>query len=125
MSNEQLADPTQPQRDRLAFVESCVRFIGGGTPPGLRIAVWHPVRRRIQGSGSVQGVGTGQHRLRPQGQALRPGAKLPTRFRLSPKAGAATAGYILRKWSVDCSPDHCLRGWNTGYGSRITSRFTV
>jgi hypothetical protein len=23
---------------------------------------------------------------------------------------AATAGYILRKWSVDCSPDHCLRG---------------
>ena len=23
---------------------------------------------------------------------------------------AATAGYILRKWSVDCSPDHRLRG---------------
>lgn len=23
---------------------------------------------------------------------------------------AATAGYILRQWSVDCSPDHCLRG---------------
>lgn len=23
---------------------------------------------------------------------------------------AATAGYILRKWSVDCSPDHSLRG---------------
>ena len=23
---------------------------------------------------------------------------------------AATAGYILRKWSVDCSPDHVLRG---------------
>jgi len=23
---------------------------------------------------------------------------------------AGTAGYILRKWSVDCSPDHCLRG---------------
>lgn len=23
---------------------------------------------------------------------------------------AATAGYVLRKWSVDCSPDHCLRG---------------
>jgi hypothetical protein len=26
------------------------------------------------------------------------------------KLRAATAGYILRKWSVDCSPDHCLRG---------------
>ncbi|PZP59784.1 MAG: WYL domain-containing protein [Pseudoxanthomonas spadix] len=24
---------------------------------------------------------------------------------------AATAGYILRKWSVDCSPDHSLRGY--------------
>ena len=23
---------------------------------------------------------------------------------------AATAGYILRKWSVDCSPDHSMRG---------------
>ena len=23
---------------------------------------------------------------------------------------AATAGYILRQWSVDCSPDHSLRG---------------
>lgn len=23
---------------------------------------------------------------------------------------AATAGYVLRKWSVDCSPDHSLRG---------------
>lgn len=29
---------------------------------------------------------------------------------LSMKLRAATAGYILRKWSVDCSPDHCLRG---------------
>lgn len=26
------------------------------------------------------------------------------------KLRAATAGYILRKWSVDCSPDHNLRG---------------
>lgn len=26
------------------------------------------------------------------------------------KLRAAIAGYILRKWSVDCSPDHCLRG---------------
>lgn len=26
------------------------------------------------------------------------------------KLRAATTGYILRKWSVDCSPDHSLRG---------------
>ena len=26
------------------------------------------------------------------------------------KLRAATAGYILRKWSVDCSPDHSLSG---------------
>jgi len=26
------------------------------------------------------------------------------------KLRAATAGYILRKWSVDCSPEHSLRG---------------
>lgn len=24
---------------------------------------------------------------------------------------AATAGYILRKWSVDCSPNHSLHGY--------------
>lgn len=29
---------------------------------------------------------------------------------LKVKLRAATAGYILRKWSVDCSPDHSLRG---------------
>ena len=28
---------------------------------------------------------------------------------LQMKLRAATAGYILRKWSVDCSPDHSLR----------------
>lgn len=26
------------------------------------------------------------------------------------KVRAATAGYMLRRWSVDCSPDHSLRG---------------
>lgn len=26
------------------------------------------------------------------------------------KLRAATAGYVLRKWSVDCSPDHSMRG---------------
>ena len=29
---------------------------------------------------------------------------------LGMKLRAAVAGYILRKWSVDCSPDHSLRG---------------
>lgn len=29
---------------------------------------------------------------------------------LGMKLRAAMAGYILRKWSVDCSPDHSLRG---------------
>jgi hypothetical protein len=29
---------------------------------------------------------------------------------LKMKLRAATAGYILRQWSVDCSPDHSLRG---------------
>src|SRR5690606_5930712 len=27
------------------------------------------------------------------------------------KLSAATAGYILRQWRVDCSPDHSLRGY--------------
>lgn len=29
---------------------------------------------------------------------------------LNIKLRAATAGYVLRKWCVDCSPDHSLRG---------------
>jgi predicted DNA-binding transcriptional regulator YafY len=29
---------------------------------------------------------------------------------LKMKLRAATAGYVLRKWSVDCTPDHSLRG---------------
>ena len=45
MSNEQLADLTQPQRDRLAFVELRVRFIGEIRRQALGDAVWHPVRR--------------------------------------------------------------------------------
>lgn len=28
----------------------------------------------------------------------------------------ATAGYVLRKWSVDCSPDHRLRDPDTAFG---------
>lgn len=32
------------------------------------------------------------------------GEALPLKLR------AATVGYVLRKWSVDCSPDHSLRG---------------
>ena len=28
----------------------------------------------------------------------------------SGEATGCTAGYILRQWSVDCSPDHSLRG---------------
>lgn len=32
------------------------------------------------------------------------GGVLPMKLR------AATAGYVLRKWSVDCSPDHRMRG---------------
>lgn len=29
---------------------------------------------------------------------------------LEMRVRAATAGYMLRKWSVDCSPDHSLKG---------------
>lgn len=29
---------------------------------------------------------------------------------LKVRSRAANAGYMLRRWSVDCSPDHCLRG---------------
>ncbi len=34
------------------------------------------------------------------------------------KLRAATAGYILRKWIVDCSPDHSLRGHEFRLGVR-------
>lgn len=33
-----------------------------------------------------------------------------TEGRLRVRLRAATAGYVLRVWNVDCSPDHCLRG---------------
>lgn len=48
MSNKQLTDLTQPQRDQLAFVELRAR-----TPLGLGYTLWPPVRRRVQGSGSA------------------------------------------------------------------------
>lgn len=35
---------------------------------------------------------------------LAPGEALKVRVR------AANAGYMLRRWNVDCSPDHSLRG---------------
>ena len=30
--------------------------------------------------------------------------------KLTRRVRAACAGYFLRKWNVDCSPDHALRG---------------
>ena len=37
------------------------------------------------------------------------------------KLRAATAGYTLRKWSVDCSPDHSLRGHEFRLWLKISS----
>jgi hypothetical protein len=200
MSNEQLAELTQPQRDRLAFVELRVRFIGeirrqdlvarfgiqsaaasrdlalykelapGNIDydskaktyvlgPDFRAVFDFPPERVL--SWLTQGFGDGEpmrlkawvacespsrlthpdldvlasvtraiHQECPlaieyhsiaNGQAERqivPFALIDNGLRwhvrafdrLRMKLRAATAGYILRKWSVDCSPDHSLRG---------------
>lgn len=54
-------------------------------PPEIRKVIY------TTGSGAIQGVGPGQHRLRPQGQVLRHGAGFPARVRLPPGAGAVVA----------------------------------
>ena len=178
MSNEQLADLTQPQRDRLAFVELRVRFIGeirrqdlvtrfgiqsaaasrdlalykelapGNIDydpkgksyvlgPDFRPVFDFPPERVL--SWLTQGFGDGEPMLKGQPVAahemsdqdiqwtriveleLVPHPDQPrpeiTEMDYGMQGGvlrmnlrAATAGYILRKWSVDCSPDHSLRG---------------
>lgn len=40
---------------------------------------------------------------------------------LKVKVRAANAGYMLRQWSVDCSPDHSLRGPEYAFGLLIRS----
>ena len=82
MSNEQLADLTQPQRDRLAFVELRVRFIGEIRRQDLVTRFGIQSAAASQGSGALQGAGPGQHRLRLQGQVLRLGTGLPAGLRL-------------------------------------------
>jgi hypothetical protein len=56
----------------------------------------YPPIKMVQMTGEVYTAGVEEH--------LRDGV-------LRMKLRAATAGYILRKWSVDCSPDHSLRGY--------------
>ena len=78
MSNEQLAELTQPQRDRLAFVKLRVRFIGEIRRQDLvtRFGIQSAAASRDLALYAVQGLGPGQHRLRLQGQVLRPGGEL-------------------------------------------------
>ena len=165
MSNEQLADLTQPQRDRLAFVELRVRFIGeirrrdfvsrfgiqsaaasrdlalykelasgnidydSKAKPYVLGASFQPVfdfpQERVL-SWLPQGFGDGELiRLKAwvasesPSRLTRPDQPRPEITKMDYSMGdgvprmklrAATAGYILRKWSVDCLPYHCLRG---------------
>lgn len=45
----------------------------------------------------------------PQPEAVRMDYEMPDGV-LRVKVRAANAGYLLRRWSVDCSPDHSLKG---------------
>jgi hypothetical protein len=49
------------------------------------------------------------HPAHPRPEALKLDYEMPDGV-LRVKVRAANAGYMLRRWSVDCSPDHCLSG---------------
>jgi hypothetical protein len=85
MSKEQLADLTQPQRDRLAFVELRVRFIGEIRRQDLVSRFGIQSAAATPGSGAVQGPGPGQHRLRRQRQVLRLGPDFQPVFDFPPE----------------------------------------
>lgn len=75
------------------------------TPSGLGDALRHPIRRCIEEHGAAQETGSRQHRLRLQGQVLRPVTKLPARLRLPSGAGAVVADPGLWRWSADAAQD--------------------
>ncbi|MCX5545234.1 WYL domain-containing protein [Paraburkholderia sp. CNPSo 3076] len=49
------------------------------------------------------------HPAHPRPEVVQSDYEMPDGV-LKVKVRAANAGYILRRWSVDCSPDHSLRG---------------
>ncbi|MEM5316515.1 WYL domain-containing protein [Paraburkholderia sp. JHI869] len=49
------------------------------------------------------------HPSHPRPEVVKSDYEMPEGV-LKVKVRAANAGYILRRWSVDCSPDHSLRG---------------
>ena len=50
------------------------------------------------------------HPSHPRPEIVRMDYEMPADGVLRVKVRAANAGYMLRRWTVDCSPDHCLRG---------------
>ena len=50
------------------------------------------------------------HPAHPRPEVVRMDYGIPPEGVLRVRVRAANAGYMLRRWSVDCSPDHSLRG---------------
>lgn len=50
------------------------------------------------------------HPAHPRPEVVRMDYNIPPDGVLRIRVRAANAGYMLRRWSVDCSPDHSLRG---------------
>ncbi len=81
---------------------------------GPRLLEDSPVRRGEKAEGDVQWSRVIELELVPHPAHPRPEVVLmdydmPNGV-LHVKVRAANAGYMLRRWSVDCSPDHSLRG---------------
>jgi hypothetical protein len=106
MSNEQLADLTQPQRDRLAFVELRVRFIGEIRRQDLVTRFGIQSAAASRDLALYKDLAAGNIDYDPKGKSyvLGPDFRVVIDFPLS---GCC----CLRQWSVDCSPDHSLRGY--------------
>ena len=119
MSNEQLADLTQPQRDRLAFVELRVRFIGEIRRQDLVTRFGIQSAAASRDLAPVQGAGPGNIDYDPKGKSHVLGPDFQPVFDF-PGAGAVrlTQGFgdgsrcgSRRGW-----PARARRGSRTGSG---------
>ena len=98
MSNEQLAELTQPQRDRLAFVELRVRFIGEIRRQDLVSRFGIQSAAATRDLALYKDLAPGNIDYDSKCQVLRFGAGLPGCIRLPPGAGAVMADPGLRRW---------------------------
>ncbi len=112
MSSDRLPEMTQAQRDRLAFVE--FRYFVLGRLDDARIVAGE-VADHEKSDQDIQWNRVTELELVPHPANVQHPDTIEAEYGmqnggLKVRARAAMVGYLLRRWNVDCTEDHSLKG---------------